>query len=286
MKGLLNPKNQKEGGGGSFQEGNVEVKEASFIVFQPKAGEGQPERNPFVALLWKVARLDEELEPLRNDDEEPVTEDLVFSFGKSSLAFIHPASASGPDDEETEDQGDEPGTIGSTLHEVKPFALNSKAGVAFLMNSLKKAGWKEDYLDRVWAPDYVGLVAHMKTEYGDKMTGTDGVERPIPYKTVSKIHRAPYESKAKKGAAESKVSAAESAFGAIIAKLKESSNGEGMSLKALRTRISGETSKPKFDSKLMVPVNTLARDDKWLAKNAAKLGLEIDFEENQVTFGD
>jgi hypothetical protein len=361
-RGLLNPKNAVESMGGGFKEGLVEVLKSSFQVHQSplprlrdedKMTEEQKEeaiaklkerqRAPITALVWLVQRLDEETqEPLTDDKDEPVTEELVFGLGGKSLGQVHPGLAAGPEDdeEEVEDLGTEPNTEGPTIYFVnKDFRINSKSSVVYLMQSLgdgRKAekkgedefpgcGFKEEYIDRQWAPDYVGLVAHMKTFLsGSTMKGEDGKDRPIAYKIVDKILKAPYEGKGKQKAgagvgtgagstgaggkkglqkasaktdsksatpasAESNGSGssdAEKVIAPILQGLSEDLDGQKLTRKALTTRVGTILTSTNVAPNLHVPVLSLLKDPKWMAANGARFDMEYNADDNTVVFGE
>ncbi len=202
-KGLLNPKNAVESSSDSgFKEGFIRVDASAFTVHQNRerknkdTGAVTPGEIKF-GLVWDVTRLDEDQDPLKDENDNDVVEKLVFGLGSKALPKAHPGKADSPDDEDVEDLGDEVSTAGPTIFLVNPdFKLHKMTALAVLMESLSKAGWKEEYLDRVWAPDYTGSVFHMKTQIGEnKMKGDDGKERDVTYKVVDRIVKAGYEVK-------------------------------------------------------------------------------------------
>ncbi len=157
-KGLFNPKNAVESTGG-FREGIIQVDSSVYKVHRNRTGEGQAELAPVMALCWNITRLDEEQEVMTNEDNEPLTEELIFSGGGKSLAQVHPGRADSPDDPEIEDAGVAVNTEGPTVYLVnQDWFPHKKSGMTQLMESLKEKGLKEEYLDRVWAPDYVGAI--------------------------------------------------------------------------------------------------------------------------------
>ena len=302
-RGLLNPKNAVEGGGG-FKEGMVRVDRACFKVYQNKAREGQEALAPVLALIWGVTRLDpDNHEPLKNDDGGDQKEELQMSLGGKSLNQAHPGKADSADDEEVEDLKAEVGTEGPTVFLTNPtFKLNSKSGCSQLMESLRTAGFKEEYLDRVWAPDFVGCIFHMKNLVSkDTMTGSDGKEYTINYKVVDKIIRASYEKKGKEtsqetrqetkataagaGGASGRNDEAEAVMATILTKLSEDLAGQTLTRKALSTRITGLLQANGVAPKLHVPALTLSKDNAWLAGHGAAYDYEFDAEKNTLTFG-
>ena len=194
----------------------------------------------------------------------------------------------------------EPKTEGPTVFPVnKDFQLHKKSSCAVLMNSLKNAGVKEMYLDRVWAPDYKGCIFHMKTfldtDLMQKFTDKEGKEqsRPTAYKVVDKIMTGPGEAKKiakEKGSkgekAEGGNATAEAKLSPILQKISEEKDGTTLTKKGLNVLVSQrlQSAKPPVDQKLHVPILSLVKDDKWLRKNAGKYDMTLEeSEEGQVT---
>lgn len=306
-KGFLNPENAAKSTGSNFKEGFVRVDSSVFRVHKGKSAEGQPERTAVTALVWGVTRLDEEHEPLTNEDGENLTEELVFSLGGKSLPAVHPGEASSPDadDDDIEDAGDEVNAEGPTIKLISSsFKPHEKSSIMKLFNSLKLAGYKPEYIDRVWAPDFVGMIAFVGTEVDEDMkmkyTNKDGkeVERGTSYKIVKKIAVAPYEIKGKKGKAApagegkseksekaSKSSEAEEALTPILKKISEDRDGSAMSRKAFSSLITQSLQSNKVSTKLHVPCLTLVKDDDWMKKSAPKFDIYLSDDATQVTIG-
>lgn len=319
-KGLLNPKNATESTGGGFREGVVRIDKSAFAVVQPRGGKDREAPQPVCALVWDVTRLDEHtLEPLVSDagDNEgaPVTETIVFGMGGKSLTSVHPGKADSADDDDVEDLGVEVGVEGPTVFvENTQFSLNKKSALANLMVSLEGAGFKPEYLDRVWANDFTNSVFFMKTQVSaDTMKGDDGKERPINYKVVSKIIRAGYDKKGASGnggaakggakptsgaqapaAASGQTAAtsngkggdeAESILKPILESLSEQLDGTRITRKALNMKVTGALADGKIAPKLHVPVLQLVKNDEWLLKNAARFDITFDQGANTIAFG-
>jgi hypothetical protein len=306
-KGLFHPKNFAENTGGGMKEGLVRVESSVFKVHQGRESKDGAPGAIKMALVWSVTRLDEDQQPLTHAETgAAVTEELVFGIGGKALPQVHPGKADSPDDDESEDLGDEVNTEGNTIYLVNgDFRLHPKTALAYLQESLKAAGWKEEYLLREWAPDYVGSVFHMKTQIGDeKMEDkVTGKKTDINYKIVDKIIRAGYEAKASKSApaaakgkkGETEVTAApakekggseaETLLKPILEKLSEDLDGQRMSGKAFRLKVTAMLQQSKVPNQQHVPILSLLKDEKWLAKNAAKFDMTVDSEENTVTFG-
>jgi hypothetical protein len=303
--GLLNPKNFVEsGGGGGFKEGIRKVTAAAFKVDHQEF-EGSAPRPPVVALVLTCERLDDDLDPMVDDATgEAIIETLKFPLGGKSLSKIHPAEATGPEDDEPEDLGVEVNTEGPTLFVVdQKWQLDPRSGCAHLMASLSTK-LKEGFLDNVWAPNFVGLVAFFKTvpDEAVKIAGKDGVERPVNYKVVDKVITAPYDGKtSKKGKgvdfaaknAENKAAKAakapkeaspeETLLIGILKQIAEDMAGETLTIKALGTMVSSALNK-SGNTKQLVPVQTVLKSEGWLAKNGEKAGLSVDEDDKTVTF--
>ncbi len=264
----------KSSDGSRFKEGNIRVRESVFKVHQQKVPEGVSIPAPVFGLQWIAERLDEDLEPLTDDDGNPLVEVLFFSGGGKSLAQIHPGEGEGPSDDEPTDLGVEVDTEGNTIAIINPsFKLHEKSGMKKLLKSLKKAGWKDEFA-RMWAHDYVGLVAFIKGEVDEEVQVQGRKQDPktgknetygVTYKVVDRIHTYPYEqTDKKKGARKPAASnAAETVAKELLAELSGTSTK-----KAVSSKIMGLLNEKRIDPKLHVPILTLVKDDKWLAKNA------------------
>ncbi len=315
-RGLFNPKNAVESAGG-FKEGIVQIDTSVYKVHRGKSGEGEPERAPILALAWGVTRLDEDQEVMRNDEGEALTEELIFSAGGKSLAQVHPGRADSADDEEIEDAGTEVNAEGSTVFLVnQEWHPHKKSAMTQLTESLKEKGMKEDYLERVWAPDYVGCVFMMKNKVSDeKMQRPDRngklQDYPINYKVVDRIIRGPGSSKAtKKGKAaggesvstasgssagaklngkadsDDKVEASRIELGAILNAISVERDGTQMSWKALNAAVSRVLMEsPHIPTGLHRHIMDVLKDHKWLASNGPKYDVAFNPELNQFAFG-
>lgn len=209
-QGLFNPKNAAPDSGGGFREGLLNIVDAKIMVVQRDARQGQEQEAPHPALVLTGVQLDPDTqEPITDGDGKPVNQILNLGLGSKSLVAIHPGVAESPDSDDVEDQGTDVDAEGNTVFLVREdFKLHPKTGLMVFMTSLEAAGWKEEYLNRVWAPDFVGSTFFITTRLdptGEKEKGPDGKERErtIPYKVVGKIIRAGYEGggKAKAGKA-------------------------------------------------------------------------------------
>ncbi len=292
--------------GSRFQEGVVRIDRAGYRVNAdtPPEGSKRQARASVVALMWYVTRLDEEThEPLLREDDsgEAVTEELPFGLGGKSLNFCHPGKGDSPDDDDPEDLGTDGGAEGNTLWlpESGRLKIHEMSGYFRLCESLEKVGFKPEILDRMWAPDFVGGIYHMKTwlDEKNKIKGEDGIERPIPYKIVDKCIKHGYEGKGKgkaagKGAADGNSKAAgsdpEKILAGMMEQLSEALDGQTVSRKALGTRLSTMFQEAKHPPKLMIDVLSPAKDWEWLKKNGTRFDFRVNEENGEpvtVTFG-
>lgn len=287
-KGLLNPKNAVESGGSRFKEGIVRVEESSFQVTKAE----YKNAVPIVSLVWKVIRLDEDQQALCDDDGVPVTETLIFGIGGKSLANAHPGNASGPEDSEVEDLGVAVGISGPTLLVVnETWNPDKKSSCIKLMDSLRAVQFKDEIIDRQWAPDYVGLVAFMETfhDAANPVVGSDGKERPIAYKVVKRMIRAPYEKGKTTGLASAPKGAknkdAEALLSPILTVLAKEMAGESLTRKALLQRVSAALTKSATRPEMIVSSQVLLKDDVWLRRNAETFNYEVSEDAGIVSFG-
>lgn len=329
-KGLLKSANFAESlDGFAFKEGFVRVDQASFRVHQNREqkkddGSTVPGMIKF-ALVLSVTRLDEDQDPLKDEQDEDMIEDIILGLGSKALVGIHPGGADGPDDQEVEDLGIEPGTEGKTVFFVNgDYQVHPMTAAAVFAASLEKAGWKEEF-NRLWAPDFVGSIFHMKSQVGDKKMKDPrtGKDVDINYKIVDKIVRAGYEAKktvkgagaakleavkggksaaAEKGekvaekvadkttapeSAPSKNAEAESILKPILEHMSETQDGRRFTRKGFTTQVQAALQKEKVEPKLHVPILTLIKDDGWLTKNSSKFDMTVDLaaEPVTITFG-
>lgn len=316
-----------------FQEGNVQVLESTFKVHHPDVPAGQKDSGAKVVLAWKVQRLDETLDVMKDEDDEPCTEELYFGVGGKSLAHVHPGKADSPGaaDEDIEDLGDADNTEGNTLFFKNPgYEINSKAGLRILIASMDAgldsgkdvkpqkhyfngAGVKAEYLDRIWAPDWVGCIFHMTTFMHPevKMPGNDGVERMTAYKIVTKVHRGPGEKAntgkgATKAATKSAPKAAAAATGGeekaasngagnesqmnvlrpILNKLAEENEGQTLTVKAFNKALKMKLDEGKVEAPEQLKIMAIYKEDAWLVENGPRFDFTFDPAERTVAFNE
>ncbi len=277
--GLMDPANAIKSAG-PFREGYVRIDSSTYKVHKGKDGDTEP-AIPATKWVWGVTRLTSDgTEPLVDEHDEPITEEIFFSFGGKSLPFVHPGKADGPDDEEPEDEGTSVGAEGNTIFLVaNDWAPNEKSGLMVLTTSLVAAQIKPEYLNRCWAPDWVGCVFEMKAKKGEK--GADG--REFSYKVVSKVLVGPGGKKSKGGTASGPNPT--TVLAPIVQVLAQELDGQSMTRKAFLNRIRTAMETANVDSKLLVPVLSLLKDDKWLNEHAETFDYKLDASSNSIVFG-
>ncbi len=283
--GLMNPINASKSTGG-FKEGLVRIDSCSFKVHAGKPGEGEAP-VPATKLSWRVTRLNEEREPLTDEHDQVITEELLFSFGGKSLPFIHPGQCDSVEDEEVTDLGtavgsaDNPGAEGNTVFLVaNDWAPNEKSGIMTLTKSLAALAVAPLYLDRCWAPDWIGCIFDMRSQAGEK--GKD--DKSFNYKVVHKVVIGPGGAKPKAVKAP-KADDAEGWLAPILHTLSEELDKQTLTRKAFLNRVRDALTAAKTDSKLLVPVLSLCKDDKWLEGHGETFDYYLDPVAQTITFG-
>lgn len=284
--GLMNPTKASKSTGG-FKEGLVRIDSNSYKVHAGKPGEGEAP-IPATKWSWKVTRLDEGREPLTDEHDQVITEELLFSFGGKCLPFIHPGQCESLDDEEVQDLGtsagsaDNPGAEGNTVYLVaNDWAPNEKSGIMTLTKSMAALQVPAIYLDRCWAPDWVGCIFDMRSQPGEK--GKDG--NTFNYKVVHKVVVGPGGAKPKAVKNGSKPNDAEEYLAPILHGLSEELDAQTLTRKAFLNRVRGALDTAKTDSKLLVPVLSLCKDDKWLEAHGETFDYFLDPVAQTITFG-
>lgn len=301
--GLFNPKNATKSSGG-FREGVVQVDAATYKVHQPRAGENDAEvRNSYLALAWHVTRLeDESKEPLRDEEGNVITEEIVFSAGGKSLAHAHPGRADSVEDDSIEDAGVAINAEGNTVYIVnQTWHPDSKSALINLQESLVAKGIKPEVLDRTWAPDYVGAIFFLKSKPSgqtiDRVNPNTGkVEaQTFSYKVVDRIDRGmglgPAPKKGKGGKANTSANGKEADAGDVeaqlaplIKKIGDEKTGTSMSMKALAATVNRMLSETSTPPQLVMPVMKLVRDGAWLQANGVKYDFTFNPADSQVSF--
>ncbi len=267
---------------GAFKDGCVRIDTCVYKVHKGKAGEGDPP-VPATKMSWLVTRLTEGgAEPLLDEHDEPIVEEILFSFGGKCLPFVHPGKGDSENDDEPEDLGTSEGTEGNTIFlNANDWKPNEKSGVMTLMKSLVSCQVGSEYINRCWAPDWVGCVLEMKSIKGEK--GADG--REFSYKVVTKILVGPGGGKKSKGGGKAAGAAdPEAELGKILHLMGEELDGQSITLKAFLNRVRSAMETLKTDSKLLVPVLSLAKDTKWLAVHAETFAYTLNTVDNTIAF--
>jgi hypothetical protein len=216
-RGMFRQENLAPDTGGSFKEGNLKViKAAVFRNHHPDVRPGQKDRGTVVAIALECNRLDEDLDPILDQDEEPVKETIILGLGNGSLKDVHPGVAGSleealsEDGEGIEDQGTEDGEEGNTLFLVnKEWKLHPKTAAGIFFASLQKGREKEkekgqflfkgcqlppEKVDALfYGPSWKGYVFHIKNWVDPDNTIKDeqGKDRTISYKVVEKVLKSP-----------------------------------------------------------------------------------------------
>lgn len=278
--GLMNPDNASKGGS-PFKEGVYRIESNCYTVHQGKPGEGE---SPVPATKWLIrgVRMHENGEdPMLDEHEEPAKEELYFSFGGKCLPFVHPGKADSAEDEEVEDLGTALGVEGNTIYlNAMDWTPNERSGLMTLTKSLQTLGIKSEYLNRCWAPDWNGCVFELKSQ---QSTGADG--KSFNYKIASRILVGPGGSKGKSSKANGKANEVEGVLAPILHTLSQELDGTQVSRKVFLNRVRGALDTAKTDSKLLVPVLSLCKDDKWLREHGQTFDFVLDTKDGTITFG-
>ena len=282
--GLMNPDNASKGGG-AFREGIVRIDSNCYMaVHQGKAGEAVDSPIPATKWMLRCTRLQENGEDVMVDEHDsPVTEELVFSFGGKCLPFIHPGKADSVDDEEVEDLGTHLGVEGNTVFLVaQDWKPNEKSGLMVFTRSLQALAVKNEFLNRCWCPDWNGCVLELKSQPSQ---GADG--KTFNYKVASRVLVAPggTAKKAGKSASNGKSSDVETILAPILHAMSQELDGTAITRKAFLNRVRGALDQGHVDSKLLVPVLSLCKDDKWLSEHGTTFDFALDAANNTITFG-
>ena len=289
MAGLLHPKNfAPDQGGFEFKEGYVRIDVSEFRACrprEPKVKAADYVADPdYTALHWGFTRLDEDMEPMLDESDNPLTETVEFKAGKKSLASVHPGGADSMNDNEVEDLGVAPGTAGPTLFMVnKEWQLHPNSGLAHLITSLQ-GKVDEKIFDRVWAPDWVGMVCFIKSRPNVKEKPTDMAYNITYVDRVVKMGKSGGGSKAATGKGDD---AAAKALKPILEALSQECDGEKVTFKALHNRVSAALKKSSIDVKLHVGILALIKDEAFLKKSGPDYDMsEVNTEEKFVVFGE
>ncbi len=295
--GLVNPKNAAESSGG-FKEGLVRIDTSVYKVHKGKSGDGQEESAPKVALVWNVTRLDEDKEPLTDDEDNPIQEEVVFSLGGKSLQHVRPGRADSADSEDIEDMGVEINAEGPTVFVVnQSWHPDKKSSIVALQESLIGKGLD---LDRTWAPDYVGAIVYLKSKPSGQIISRPDksgrmVDQTYSYKIVDKVEKGFLQPSAKVKIVKVKTTSAangkatdssevESKLKPIMDQISLDNTGKSMTKKALATTVNRLLAEHQVPPILTMPIMTLVRDDNWLTANGSRFDFSFNPADNQVSF--
>ncbi len=295
--GLVNPKNAAESSGG-FKEGLVRIDTSVYKVHKGKSGEGQEESQPKLALVWNVTRLDEDKEPLTDEEDNPIQEEVVFSLGGKSLQHVRPGRADSADSEDIEDMGVEINAEGPTVFVVnQSWHPDKKSSIVALQESLIGKGLD---LDRTWAPDYVGAIVYLKSKPSGQIISRPDksgrmVDQTYSYKIVDKVEKGFNQASAKVKIVKVKTTSAangkatdssevESKLKPIMDQISLDNTGKSMTKKALATTVNRLLAEHQVPPILTMPIMTLVRDDNWLTANGSRFDFSFNPADNQVSF--
>lgn len=292
----LNPDKAAQGGGG-IEAGNYEVLGAKFANIKTDFRPNQL----YLALTLGVC--DKDGDRVRGADDV----DMHVSFGEKSLEAFHPGQADSPTGD-AEDQGDAPDAEGNTVYCEDGAQFNKSCGTIVFMESLAKAGFPKNILDRCYADDFVGLKfalaskppKELNERFGLRLNTKPMTDRKtgqpvdITYKIADKWLNPNYLSggDAKpKGKANGKVAEDAPALTGKdlamhvmgeVAKLKA---GEKNALKSKNALVGFFTNVfTKGKHKGLPEAQKLVKDDEWLAEAVSELGGFYDTETGVTTF--
>lgn len=182
-----------------IQEGNVEIVEAKCKIHQFQPNKRGEQSSQFTAVALKFHKLDKEFERLSGDEDE-VTNWVYFSLGGKSLDRFHPGQATGPDDNDPDDLGDEIDTEGNVIYPVEGAKLNTKCKWIMFTKILeqgidgKGGGFRPSVLGDGFLPALIGTKGHVLTIKLPKIDETGAEPTCLVF---DKIVQFPYEKKAK-----------------------------------------------------------------------------------------
>ncbi len=290
-----------------IQEGVIEITKAVVRVHQypPNRKTGE-QGDPFPCVQITAVCCDKNGE--RTSDDE-IKEELALG----SLDKFHPGKASGPDDNDPEDQGYEVDSEGNCIYATEDGArLNKRCKWIILADSLEQHGFKPEVLGNGYMPDLVGLKCEVKTEAGYKIPGRTYQKDPT-HLVVTRILQFPYDKKkAKAGAgakAASKPAAAASATAAPAAPAASGEEGIALNMltavadeyagqgdierKKLQTAVQTKMMRGKVPINMHKPVLALVKDDEWLGRvtteqeDSPVFGrIVVDFQAGTVAFAE
>lgn len=297
-----------------IQEGNVEIVAAICKIHQypPNKNTGE-QGEPFPCVQIEFQQYDSKWNKM---DEEPVK----MEFGIGKMDKFHPGLATGPDDDEPADQGDEVDVEGNCIAVVSDGAkLNKKSKWIILTTSMEEKGFKPEVLGNGYLPDLVGTRGHVKSIAQERMPNSTAKNDPTAL-VFDRIDVFPYEAKSKKPAAPAGKPATKSAAPAakptgkpatppppaantssasgsdddevtarsVIAEVQAEMSGEEpvtLEIKALKSKTTAKLMRNKIAVNRHKGINALIGDPAWLEEQAnAEAGFYFDAEAGTVIF--
>lgn len=284
-----------------IQEGNVEVVGAISTVHQyPPNGKTGKQSDPFGCVQLEFHLLDKEFN--RKEGEETVKAE----FGWGSMEKFHPGKATGADDDDPEDMGDELDVEGNCIYS-DGSRISTNTSWARLTASMELVGFKPEVLGNGFLPDLIGTKGHVKTDKLEKWAGYKGDNDPTQL-VFDKIVAFPYEGKqkgktapAKPGTKPSSTSSAkpgsaaassagngandaDSIAGEIIAELMTEMAGKELDPKAIKSKATAKLMRRKVPVPQHKGVFTILTSAEFLEKKGEELGFAWDADEEKVIF--
>lgn len=283
-------------GGLNFEEGWFEIVEASSIVHEfPPSKETGETFGPGCNVRLMLQRTDA-------DGHATVDDPIEEFFSCGNLEEFHPGKASGADDDDPDDQGDELGAEGNSIVSVNGKKMSQSSKWIRFVNSLEAKGFSAEVLANGYLPDLVGtrgFATTIELPKGRNYTG----KNPPKALIVDKLTVKPYE-KAKKGAAKavtaasgktaakpnSKAPAAdENGDAELSAKAIEmlqavavAAPGSTLTQKQISAKLVSVMAKNRVPAAEHKKIQDLVKDAGWLEEQCT--ALEYGFDGGEVTF--
>lgn len=280
-----------------FQEGWATVIGAKTQVFQyPPNKETGDQLSPFLAAVLTFQKTDEQGHATEDEPQEK-----AFRIHKD-LSQMRPGQATGRDDDDPTDLGDELDTEGNCIY-TDGAKINVNSAYGTFLRSLETAGVPPAILHAGYMPDLVGLKGHFVTQKGEKRS-IGGRDVEPAYLIVDKITTLPGSVSGKKPAAKATAASNKAASKAngvpavpvngkpaaaaaaassdqadelatsLLIELASDLTGETRDLKKLYAMAYSRLVKNKDrDRALDKDVQDLLRNEEWLTAKGAEVGL-------------
>lgn len=288
-----------------IQEGNVEIVAAICKIHQypPNSTTGE-QGEPFPCIQLALQQYDSKW--VKSDDEP-----VKMEFGVGKLDKFHPGLATGADDDEPQDMGDEVDVEGNCIAVVSDGAkLNKKSKWIIFTDSMEQKGFKPEVLGNGFLPDLIGTRGHVTSIKQERMPNSTAKNDPTAL-VFDRIDTFPYETKkGAKAPAKAPVAPAKAPVKGAAPKptpaaaAPTDSDDETVaseSIHAIMMEVSGEDAvaldvkalKSKVTAKLMrnkVPLNrhkgilALVGDPAWIEELSGTLGFGWDADTTSVVF--